>query len=313
MKAKHLKQLPKSPAARKVAHQGTFSSSKDAFLYPVRQTWCSYGAEQPQKRTIIFTDVLGADGLPTLAELTCPKHCQVQPNSNSQREHVPIKGMKSSKSRAAWAPGYVRAALEAGTASARLQLQQQQQHKQHVDVYKVLESEPEKPLEVLPAHSNATKELVCSVATAAAACAAAAGQGGSKSDGTRVATCKEQLHSSIVLLRKHLDYGSRGGRAKDACCYNKGLLLTTLKALLSMEARSAPLDAAIGLLKDLAVGLSQGKSTALALQDAGLAAAAGLGTPGRAQQLRELAKQESKTSAQRATAAQALLLSVWVV
>jgi hypothetical protein len=308
MKAKHLKQLPNTPAGRR----RTFTPSKGAFLYPVRQTWCSYGAEQPQKRTIIFTDALGADGLPTLAELTCPKHCQVQPNSSGQRKHVTIKNMHSSKNRAAWAPGYVRAALEAGTASARHQLQLQQhakRHKKHVDVvvHKAPEPAPEKQPQLLPAPSNETEELVRSVVAAVAACVAAAGQGGGKA---AVATCKEQLRSSIVLLRKHLDYGRRYGRAKAACCYSKGVLLTMLQLLMGMNAKAAPLDPAIGLLKDLAVGLSLGKSTAQQLKDAGVAAAAGLGMPGRAQQLKELAKQESKTSAQRAVAAQALLLSV---
>jgi hypothetical protein len=213
----------------------------------------------------------------------------VQPDEQGKRPHVTVKKTHGSKKRAAWAPGYVRAALEAAVASARFE-----------HCWPKVVSDP--------STEQLVDSVVAAVATAAAAAAAAAAP--SSNAAAAAAAAKKQLGSSLAELRHHLDYGRGYGRSKVACCYSKGLLLAKLQVLLGMPAKAAPLDRAIGLLKDLAHGLASGKSAAKELQAAGVAGLAGLAAKSRVAQLKELAKQYSKTSVNRAAAARVLLLGV---
>lgn len=121
---------------------------------------------------------------------------------------------------------------------------------------------------------------------------------------------KQLLRGPVIKLRKHLDYGRRHQRAIDACCSNDGSLLVTLARLLGMDAKAAPLDSAIGLLKDIAFGLA---SSDRGLQEPGAAVAVRVAalakeTKGK-EQLKRLAIQDRKSSKHRAAEARALLLS----
>jgi hypothetical protein len=322
MKQKHLKQLQNSPAGQEEAYKpialsnstklGKWTPSSSAFLHCVRQTWCSYAADQPQKRTIIFTDALGPESQPTLPERCCPKHCRVQLNSKGKLLHRTIKGTAGAKKRAEWAPGYVGAALDAAVASARYyQQQKQKQKQQQTKVPKKPDVSPYKPL--LPpsptTDGTPTQKRVRSVVAAVAA--AAQLHAAPKISAADAAAAKAPLGSSLTKLRKHLDYGRRHARAKEACCYQQGLLLKALQVLLGFDAKAAPLDRAIGLLKDLALGLAYNEESAVQeLQSAGVASVAGLAAESKVAGLKELAQLDSKSSMQRAAAARALLLNV---